>query len=161
MVVTNVPEDGKLKVTRSGGLYPWKLGETPVEVVGDHGHVLGMFSMGSTHTPEAADKTISWEDVWIETGLTTDELRKAGIRPGSLAVPHASHPRTGHFRQSRPGIGRLLDFRRPPRLRFAIGSPGTVESNSGTAPASDCVRVYSSRRGRRPRCQKCCQSLAP
>ena len=91
MVVTNVPEDGKLKVTRSGGLYPWKLGETPVEVVGDHGHVLGMFSMGSTHTPEAADKTISWEDVWIETGLTTDELREAGIRPGSLAVPHASH----------------------------------------------------------------------
>ncbi len=91
MVVTAVPEDGRLKVTRSGGLYPWKLGETPVELMGDHGHVLGLLSMGSTHTPKAAEKSVTWEDVWIETGLSQKELAHIGIRPGSLAVPHASH----------------------------------------------------------------------
>ncbi len=91
MVITKVPEDGRLRATRSGGLFPWKLGETPVEVMGDQGHVLGLLSMGSTHTPQAAEKAVTWEDVWIETGLGLKELGQAGVRPGSLAVPHASH----------------------------------------------------------------------
>lgn len=91
MVITEVPQNGRLRVTRSGGLFPWKLGETPVEVMGDRGHVLGLLSMGSTHTPKAAEKVVTWEDVWIETGLTLDELKAVGIRPGSMAVPHATH----------------------------------------------------------------------
>lgn len=91
MVITEVPQDGRLRVTRSGGLYPWKLGETPVEIMGDHGHVVGLLSMGSTHSPKVAEKNVTWEDVWIETGLTLEELKTVGIRPGSMAVPHAAH----------------------------------------------------------------------
>lgn len=91
MVVTAVKDDGTLKVSRSGGLFPWKLGETPVEIMGDEETVLGLVSMGSTHTPQAADMQVTWNDVWIETGLNTEELQAAGIRPGSMAVPHASH----------------------------------------------------------------------
>ncbi len=90
MVVTRIRETGDLEVTRTGGLYPWKLGESPVEVMGDSQSVLGILSMGSTHTPEAAEKKVDWKDVWITTGLTVDSLEEAGVRAGTLVVPHAS-----------------------------------------------------------------------
>ena len=51
LVVTKVREDGNLEVARNGGLYPWKLGETPVEVLGDGETILGVLSMGSLHIP--------------------------------------------------------------------------------------------------------------
>lgn len=86
MVVTNVEADGVLRVTRSGGLYPWKQGEGPVEILGDTGSVRGILSMGSTHTA-ASNKAIEWSDVRILTGLTSAELSAAGIRPGSAGVP--------------------------------------------------------------------------
>ena len=35
MVITAMLPDGTLKVRPSGGLHPWKLGECPVEIVGD------------------------------------------------------------------------------------------------------------------------------
>lgn len=86
MVVTNVEADGVLRVTRSGGLYPWKQGEGPVEILGDNGSIRGILSMGSTHTA-ASNKAIEWSDVRVLTGLTVAELTAAGIRPGSAGVP--------------------------------------------------------------------------
>ena len=86
MVVTNVEADGVLRVTRSGGLYPWKQGEGPVEILGDHGSIRGILSMGSTHTA-TGNKAIEWSDVRILTGLSSAELKAAGIRPGSAGVP--------------------------------------------------------------------------
>ena len=87
MVVTRVESDGRLLVDRSGGLYPWKLGEGPVEVFGDHRRAVGLLSMGSTHTPNAAEKAVTWSDVRVLTGLSGDELSKMGIRPGSPLLP--------------------------------------------------------------------------
>ena len=86
MVVTHVEDDGTLRVTRSGGLYPWKLGEGPVEIIGDSGSIRGILAMGSTHTA-TGNKAIEWSDVRIITGLTAAELAAAGIRPGSAGVP--------------------------------------------------------------------------
>lgn len=86
MVVTNVEADGTLRVTRSGGLYPWKLGEGPVEILGDHGSIQGILAMGSTHTA-TSNKAIEWTDVRVLTGLSSAELQAAGIRPGSAGVP--------------------------------------------------------------------------
>lgn len=86
IVVTNVDADGTLRVTRSGGLYPWKQGEGPVEILGDHGTIRGILSMGSTHTA-TNNKAIEWSDVRVLTGLTGAELNAAGIRPGSAGVP--------------------------------------------------------------------------
>lgn len=87
MVVTAIEENGNLRVDRSGGLFPWKIGEGPVEVVGDHGSVIGVLSMGSTHSPNAAEQSIQWSDVRIMTGLSPAQLAESGIRPGSTAVP--------------------------------------------------------------------------
>lgn len=87
MVVTRIEPDGSLRINRSGGLYPWKIGERPVDIVGDYETITGVLSMGSTHTPLAADKSITWADVRIITGLTPDQLTRVGVRPGSTAVP--------------------------------------------------------------------------
>jgi len=86
-VVTDIEADGSLRVDRSGGLYPWKLGEGPVEIVGDEGTVIGVLSMGSTHTPSASDRAITWADVRVLTGLSPGSLAAAGVRPGSTGVP--------------------------------------------------------------------------
>jgi putative aminopeptidase FrvX len=87
MVVTRIEPDGSLRVDRSGGLYPWKLGEGPIEIVGDGEPIIGVLSMGSTHTASASDKAITWSDVRVLTGLTPEQLKAAGVRPGSTAVP--------------------------------------------------------------------------
>jgi len=85
-IVTKIESDGSLRVTRSGGLYPWKAGEGPVELLGDQQSITGILSMGSTHTA-TSNKAIEWSDVRILTGLTVAELADAGIRAGSPGVP--------------------------------------------------------------------------
>lgn len=91
MVINRVEDDGALHVIRSGGLYPWKLGEGPVEITGDVETITGILSMGSTHTADAADRTITWADVRIITGLNCEQLAVAGVRPGSPAAPIREH----------------------------------------------------------------------
>ncbi|MEM7537081.1 MAG: M20/M25/M40 family metallo-hydrolase [Chloroflexota bacterium] len=87
MVVTNIADDGSLLVARSGGLHPWKLGEGPVDILGDHATVTGVLSMGSTHTANRSDRAITWTDVRVITGLTPAQLAEAGVRPGTQATP--------------------------------------------------------------------------
>ena len=88
MVVTRIETDGRLRVTCSGGLYPWKMGEGAVDIFGDGNTIQGVLSMGSTHGQEAEVKAaITWEDVHILTGLTPQELRVVGVRPGSPVLP--------------------------------------------------------------------------
>lgn len=90
MVVTAITAEGDLKVTNSGGLVTCKIGERMVEIVTDHdANIIGCFSMGSAHTAEArAGKWApSWSDVCIKTGMTPAELKDAGVRVGSSAVP--------------------------------------------------------------------------
>ncbi len=90
MVVTAITPEGDLKVTNSGGLIPSKIGECMVEIITDHDtNIIACFSMGSTHTAEASSGhwAPSWADVCIKTGLTPAELKTAGVRVGSSAVP--------------------------------------------------------------------------
>ncbi|MEZ4830871.1 MAG: M20/M25/M40 family metallo-hydrolase [Caldilineaceae bacterium] len=69
---------------------PWKLGEGPVEIIGDvvqsGGPVIGVLSMGSTHGG-VGDKAVTWQDVRVITGLSPAQLKERGVRPGSTAVP--------------------------------------------------------------------------
>ena len=87
MVVTRIEPDGKLQLTRSGGLHPWKLGEGSVDIFGDNATIQGVLSMGSTHTPGAADKSITWDTVRVITGLDLQSLKSTGIRPGTPILP--------------------------------------------------------------------------
>lgn len=85
-VVTAIEADGVLRVDRHGGLYAWKHGEGPVEILGDHGAIPGVLSMGSTHSgpPQEA---IGWDRVRVLTGLTPAQLAASGVRIGSAGVP--------------------------------------------------------------------------
>lgn len=88
MVVTRIEANGDLRVDRSGGLHPWKLGEGPVEIVGDGEEpVIGVLSFGSTHGGSLGEKAIGWGDCRVITGLSPAQLAAAGVRPGSTAVP--------------------------------------------------------------------------
>jgi putative aminopeptidase FrvX len=87
LVVTRLNDDGSLQVDKSGGLMPWKLGEGPVEILGDEATIVGVLAMGSTHTANAANQAITWDDVRVLTGLTPEQLKTAGVRPGSTGVP--------------------------------------------------------------------------
>ena len=87
MVVTGIDEDGRLRVNRSGGLHPYKIGERPVEIIGDGEPITGVLSFGSGHTGASADRAITWSEAGIITGLDPDGLRKRGVRVGSSAVP--------------------------------------------------------------------------
>ncbi|MCC6602807.1 MAG: M20/M25/M40 family metallo-hydrolase [Anaerolineae bacterium] len=87
LVVTKINGDGSLQVSNSGGLLPWKLGEGPVEILGDQETIVGVLSMGSTHTANASDTAVTWNNVQVMTGLSPAQLKAAGVRPGSTGVP--------------------------------------------------------------------------
>ena len=87
MVVTQIDPDGSLRVTRSGGLHPWKLGEGPVEILGDEETIVGAASMGSGHSRLVVSQELTWERVRVLTGLTPESLGARGIRIGSPIVP--------------------------------------------------------------------------
>jgi putative aminopeptidase FrvX len=88
-VVTKIEPDGRLRVGPSGGLHPWKLGESPVQILGDAETITGVLSMGSTHGTGQGDKAITWQDVHVLTGLSLDQLQAKGVRVGSPGVPVA------------------------------------------------------------------------
>ncbi len=87
MVVTEINADGTLKVMRSGGLYPFKLGEGPVDILGDERTITGVLSMGSMHRADAGQLAMTWNDVWVMTGYSPDNLASHGVRVGTLIVP--------------------------------------------------------------------------
>lgn len=97
MVITNIRPDGTLTVRPSGGLHPWKLGECPVEIVCDGQETVGAhLCFGSTHTTDPSDPNthfatgkqgITWPHTFLVTGLTPNQLKEAGVRVGSTAVP--------------------------------------------------------------------------
>ena len=90
MVVTQVRPDGTLAVDKSGGLYTWKIGERPVDVMGDEAIVPGVFSLGSIHSRRIQTQPPpDWPQAQIITGLTPEALERAGVRVGSSAVPQA------------------------------------------------------------------------
>lgn len=100
MIVRRVEEDGTLAVAPMGGLFPWKLGEGPVLVMADAGDLDAILSFGSIHTADPASvvrqadtKAITWDMVRVFTGLSSESLRNAGVRPGTRVVVHPSRRR--------------------------------------------------------------------
>ena len=90
MIVTGIDANGDLAVSNVGGLIPPKVGERAVTVLSELGtDVTGVFSMGSQHggAQWGGKAGPDWPDVKIITGRTPEQLRAAGIRVGSTAVP--------------------------------------------------------------------------
>ena len=93
MVVKAIDDDGCLQVRRLGGSFPWVYGEGVVDVLGDKEVVSGILSFGSRHvsheSPQKAqqvDMPLLWEDAWVETKCSLEELAASGVRPGTKVV---------------------------------------------------------------------------
>ncbi|HAT13643.1 MAG TPA: peptidase M42 [Microcoleaceae bacterium UBA11344] len=92
-IVKTIGDYGRVKVRKLGGAFPWVYGEGVVDLLGDKQTISGILSFGSRHvsheSPQQAqqEKTpLKWENVWIETKCTAEELAEAGIRPGTRMV---------------------------------------------------------------------------
>ena len=93
MIITEVQDDGRLKVQNCGGARPWKYGEGPVDLIADDGHTLrGILSVGSVHTRTGpvheldTTRALTWDLLTIFTGLDRHELEGTCIHVGSRAV---------------------------------------------------------------------------
>ena len=92
-IVKTVGSEGRVEVRRLGGSYPWVYGEGVIDLLGDHQTISGVLCFGSRHvsheSPQKAQQDnapLRWEDAWIETKYTTEELEAAGVRPGTRMV---------------------------------------------------------------------------
>ncbi|MEE2872244.1 MAG: M42 family peptidase [Candidatus Latescibacterota bacterium] len=98
LIVKRVDPDGKIRVRPLGGLHPWALGESPVELMGRDGLCPGVLSIGAKHVSEESPagplktgQPLTWDQMWIETRVTAEELAQRGIRAGTRAVIARKH----------------------------------------------------------------------
>jgi putative aminopeptidase FrvX len=100
LIVTNVHPDGTVSVAPLGGLYPWKWGEQPVEILTRDDPVPGILSFGCIHTSspvstvqQARVSPLTWDQCFVFTGMTKGRMTDRGVRPG-VRVTLASDRRT-------------------------------------------------------------------
>ena len=93
MIVKTVEDNGRLSVRKLGGSFPWVYGEGVVDLLGDAQTISGILSFGSRHVSHESPQKVlqeevalKWENAWIETKRTAQELEAAGIRPGTRVV---------------------------------------------------------------------------
>ena len=88
LMVTRVMQGGMLEVSELGGLYPWKWGEQPVEIMADES-IDAILSFGCIHTnhpgstvQHARTGPLTWKDAVLFTGRPTEDLLALGVHPG-------------------------------------------------------------------------------
>jgi putative aminopeptidase FrvX len=92
-IVKAIEPEGRLQIRKLGGAFPWVYGEGVVDILGDRATLNGILSFGSRHVShespqkEQQENTpLRWENAWVETKCSLEELEIAGIRPGSRVV---------------------------------------------------------------------------
>lgn len=125
LIVKSIAPDGRIRVQPIGGLWPWAVGEVPVEILGPE-TVPGVLSIGSKHvshqSPAGALKdggALTWNLMWVETGFDAEALAERGVRNGRKVVL-ARHLKTpwwigsdrlvcGHNLDCRAGLAILVE----------------------------------------------------
>ena len=97
LMVVGAEADGRLVVTNLGGVYPWKWGEGPVQILTPGEPLTGILSFGSIHTSDAGspaaqarERALTWGDARVFTGLSLGELAARGVRAGTRVALHPS-----------------------------------------------------------------------
>lgn len=92
-IVKTLGENGQVEVRKLGGAFPWVYGEGVVDLLGDQQTISGILSFGSRHVSHESPQKVqqeqaalTWENAWVETKCTAEELAAAGIRPGTRMV---------------------------------------------------------------------------
>ena len=99
-IVKRIDTDGVLHLDSLGGVYAWKYGEGPVEILGDRQTVPGILGVGSAHTTaesqavfQAKQQPLEWPMVHVTTRLTAEQLAERGVHIGSRVVVHRDRKR--------------------------------------------------------------------
>lgn len=100
LIVKRINPDGSLAVTPLGAIYPFNCGQGVVEIMGDRARVPGILSFGCMHVTQESPKikkfvssaakgkneTIEWEDTYVVTRKTPEQLKTLGVHPGTRVV---------------------------------------------------------------------------
>lgn len=101
MIVKRVDDDGSLRLSQLGTMYPGNFGLGPLCVLGDVESLTAVLLLGSEHTtqetpnvwrtkPDGGDQAMQWNDVAAFTGRTPDQLAAAGVHAGTRVCVHRS-----------------------------------------------------------------------
>ena len=93
MIVKRINPDGTLRITNLGGDRPISFGQCAVDILADDECLLGVLSLGSLHRTEHSrdmadirrDGT-QWDNCFVVTGMSPEELAAAGVHPGTRVV---------------------------------------------------------------------------
>lgn len=123
LIVTKIDDDGKIRVAPSGGVFTWKWGEGPVDILTREGAQTGILSYGCIHTNDeksvveyARHHALDWGRAFVFTGLERAELTAKGVRPGIRVVIAPSRRKltefgpylSGYFLDDRADLAAML-----------------------------------------------------
>lgn len=143
LIVKRVNEDGSLRVNPLGAMVPSFFGQGGVDIIGDKETFSGVLSFGCMHTTrESANinkilpeeyrgqgKSPIWDDVVITTRKSQDELKTAGVHPGTRVVIARSQRQlflfqdcvAGYFMDNRAAVAVALSALK--KIKIEDGKP--------------------------------------
>jgi endoglucanase len=154
MIVRSITADGFLRVLpgeRDQFTFPYFAG-APVQILADSGPLPGIFATTTGHalSPEQRERLrYSWDDFFVDTGLTLAEVAERGIRIGTRMVWDAPLKKVGRLLvgkalDDRLGIAVLVALARGlqrERLRFDVTLAATVQEEIGLLGAASLARA--------------------
>lgn len=123
MMVREIEPGGGIVVGPLGGLWPWKLGEGPVQILAPEEPIDAVLGFGSIHTEDPSSRArranegpVKWSHARVESYLSVRELEARGVRPGTRVVVHPMRRRllrlgplvAGHFLDDRADLVAML-----------------------------------------------------
>lgn len=153
LIVRSVTPEGFLRVLpgeRDNFMHPLFPGAS-LTVLADSGPLPAVFATTTGHalTPDQKLKTaLSWDDVFVDTGLPAEEAASLGVRVGTRIVWDSPVRRMGRLlvgkaMDDRLGVAVLVALSRrvdPARLRFDLTLAVTVQEEIGTVGVSSLAR---------------------
>ncbi|TVR16489.1 MAG: M20/M25/M40 family metallo-hydrolase [Phormidium sp. GEM2.Bin31] len=92
-IVKGIDSEGRVSIRKLGGSFPWVYGEGVVDLLGDHATCSGILSFGSRHVSHESpqkllqeSQPLQWQQAWVETKHSPEDLNALGIRPGTRVV---------------------------------------------------------------------------
>ena len=92
-IVKGIDAHGRISIRKLGGAFPWVYGEGVVDLLGDQATCSGILSFGSRHVSHESpqkllqdERPLTWQNAWVETKRSPENLAALGIRPGTRVV---------------------------------------------------------------------------
>lgn len=108
MVVTDIEEDGSVRMTRNGGVDPRILPAMEVYIQTKEGPLYGVVGAKAPHllTPEERNKAVRMDELYVDLGMKAEEVRRR-VRIGDQIVMKAGATELADGRMS----GKTMDDR--------------------------------------------------